>query len=1209
MIKKSTFIFVSISLLFALNINAQKQIFQFSNNWGDEGYSIVNQNNSKIEVVYSIHKLTLHDSDIDGTLQKNIAIPGVFLFNDAGMPDLPGNGKFIAIPQGAEANLVVTDYRIEKYQNIDMAPAPIIPFDTEEVMKYERNTKTYSSDTFYPKNPFKLSEKIKLRGVDVVTLGITPFQYNPVTKELLVYKDIKFDIELNGGTNHFGENRLRSRWWDPILDDALMNFSALPNIDYAKEKNTRINGEFEYVILTLDDPIFLQYAETIAEFRREQGISTGVVNIADVPGGNDVASIEAWVDDMYANWATPPTAVLILADYGTGANGITSQSYSHPYSGSFITDNKYADIDGDDLPDIVFARITANDESQLETMVTKFLNYESNPPTNPDFYNNPISALGWQTERWFQICSEAIKGYWENELGKQPVAINKIYDGNPSSTWSTATNTATVIDFFGPNGLGYLPELPSDLGGNAYWDSGNSTAVTNAINNGSFMLQHRDHGGETGWGEPAYHNSDIDNLNNTDLTFVMSINCLTGRFDYSSEVFAEKFHRHTSGGNPSGALGIIAASQVSYSFVNDTYVWGAYDNMWPDFMPGQIANPESRMILPAFANVAGKNFLQQSNWPYNTNSKQITHRLFHHHGDAFLNVYSEVPQNLSVNAASEHIFGHNQYDITVDEGAFVAMTYFDTVNQKTVIVAAAESAGGVTSLDMTNCPNVGTNLLLTITKQNYYRYSENVLVISPSGPYITVHEFTINDGNNNEADYEETLNLDITLKNVGTATSESISASLSTSDVNIIAMTNATDVPYSNLAPSATETSSGKFALDIAHDTPDQHNIIFDMEITDAATKAVYNSNISFRVNAPSLEVADLFIDDTATGNADGILDPGETVTITIQTANMGHADVSNVISSLTTSSSDIVINTPTAPIGALAVGETGDFSFSVTAGAGVSPGTLADITNDVTGGTNNQYTAQDIFSVIIGFVPVYCVSEATSTADTMITEVQFGNVVNDTSSSGCVTYSDFTEDESLTDSFEVGTTHDIKFFIGTCNGTYTKAGKVFIDWNYDGDFDDADEMVFESTAQNANWLAEGTFTVPTGIPSGPKFMRIVVSEDETNISPCGTYTYGETEDYKIYVFDSLAIDENELSNVNLYPNPNEGTFTVDLRRLDTSNTIKIELFNINGQLIYQKNTAEALFSINTNETSGVYFLRLTSGGQVINKKVIISNN
>ena len=79
-------------------------------------------------------------------------------------------------------------------------------------------------------------------------------------------------------------------------------------------------------------------------------------------------------------------------------------------------------------------------------------------------------------------------------------------------------------------------------------------------------------------------------------------------------------------------IGSIAATERSYSFVNDTYVWGAYDNMWPDFMPDNTPTPESRMILPAFANVAGKNFLEQSSWPSGmTDAKPVTYYLFHHH--------------------------------------------------------------------------------------------------------------------------------------------------------------------------------------------------------------------------------------------------------------------------------------------------------------------------------------------------------------------------------------------------------------------------------------------------------------------------------------------------------------------------------------------------------------------------------------------------
>ena len=161
------------------------------------------------------------------------------------------------------------------------------------------------------------------------------------------------------------------------------------------------------------------------------------------------------------------------------------------------------------MPDIVFARITAQNATQLESMIKRNLDYERNPPTSPSFYNKPITALGWQTERWFQICSEVVGGFWKNALGKEPVRINEIYQGTPGSIWSSAPNTATVVGVFGPAGLGYIPASPAELGN---WNGGNASQINSAINAGSFMLMHRDHGYEFGWGEPSYTNTNINGL-------------------------------------------------------------------------------------------------------------------------------------------------------------------------------------------------------------------------------------------------------------------------------------------------------------------------------------------------------------------------------------------------------------------------------------------------------------------------------------------------------------------------------------------------------------------------------------------------------------------------------------------------------------------------------------------------------------------------
>ncbi len=1045
------------------------QKIAYNDNWGEQGLTIETQKTNSLSLNYSIEEFSITEQQVKGEIMKNISLPGVLLPNDAGMPDLPGEGYMLAIPQGAKVNVEILDYKLETIENISIAPAMEIPLETDDKpIKYEKNNEVYQLDQDYPKNPVNISEKTKLRGLDIVTLGITPFQYNPVQKTLKIYRDMKIAVTFEGGNGIYGDQRYRSRFWEPVLQSNLINYDALPAFEYSKtEKNSRSN-EFEYVIITLDDPDFLAWADSLAEFRRKQGISTGVITI-DTIGSNTVAAIEGWIDNVYNNWSVPPAAILLLGDYSTGTNGIISHIYDHPsYYPDFASDNKYADVDGDELPDIALARITANNAAQLEVMITKVLDYERNPPTSPNFYNNPITALGWQTERWFQICSETIGGYWSNELGKTPDRINAVYGGNPNSDpWSTATNTATVLDYFGPNGLGYIPASPSQLGG---WSGGTGQDVENAINSGAFMLQHRDHGSYTGWGEPDFGMTNIGNLQNTnnELSFILSINCQTGAFHNASESFAEKFHRHTYNGQNSGALGIIAATEVSYSFVNDTYVWGAFDNMWPDFLPDYSANFPANFIYPCFANAAGKHFLYQSSWPYNTSSKQVTYRLFHHHGDAFLNVYSEIPQNLTVTCPNTHVFGQPSMDVNVDSGAVIAVTHYNSTLQKSEIIGEAISSNGPTTITLTNVPTPGSNMLVTITKQNYYRYSQEVMVIAPSGPYVIVDDFLINDGNNNHADFGETFDMDITVKNVGVATANNVEVTLSTTNTNVISLTNATNISYGNLSPDATATSSSSFTVELADDIEDQSVINFEVDITDNS-KALYESNINISVNAPSLSIGEIIIDDSGTGNNDGILDPGETANIIIQASNIGHADVSNAIGTLSSASGHLTMNTTTTTPTSLNIGNAVDFSFSVTADGATPIGTPADLTFTLTAGNNDQYTASEIKQIIIGEIPEYLMADGTATTCV-------GNFYDSGGPNN-----DFGNNESFTFTFHpaiAGNMIESTF-------TFFDCGNQGSGWDYleiyDGENTSADLIISSDVAGAAAMLSTFTATNPQG--------------------------------------------------------------------------------------------------------------------------------
>ena len=953
--------------LFLLTTQTNGQVIQYSDGWGPSGTTLTRENTSGVEINFSIHTLHLEDINIEGQPMIVPRLPEVFLQNNEGAPNLPGDSKIIMIPQGARVDLKIISYRTEIIRGIEIAPAPRIPKDNDDSpLFYRKNPEIYSQNKMYPESPVLVSEPTKIRGVDVVMLGITPFQYNPITKELIIYRDLKVQVNFIGGNGKFGEDRLRSRWWDPILQDAIFNSTYLPQIDYSKRfMNTREAG-CEYLIIRPTNPEFAQWADSVKNFRTMQGILTKVVTIVEA-GGNNAATLETYINNAYNTWTIPPTAVLMLGDYGTStANNLISPIWNN----YCVSDNILADVTGNSMPDIIFARMTANNATELQTMVTKFINHERTPPTNPNYYAHPITALGWQTVRWFQICSETVGGYWKNSLGKFPVRINAIYAGNPNvDPWSTATNTSTVLGVFGPTGLNYIPATPAPLGG---WTGGNATMVNNAINSGAFILQHRDHGGVTGWGEPAYSNSNINGLTNTDLVFVNSINCLTGKYNYSSECFAEKFHRYTYNGQNSGALGLIAASEVSYSFVNDTYVWGMMDNMWPNFMPQYGTTPPSRGMLPGFGNAAGKIFLQQSSWPYNTSNKEVTYHLFHLHGDAFMQLYSEVPQNLTVSHNPVIYTGATSFAVTANAGSFIALT----LNGE--ILGTATGTGSPVNITIPGTQLPPNYVHVTITKENYYRYNADVQVIPPSGPYVIHDSCAIYDaapfGNGNGMmDYAETNKLNYCVKNVGVTQANGVTVKVTTTD-QYITMTDSLE-NYGNIPAGQTKILSQAFSYNVAANIPDHHIVPFTVTATGTG-EITWESYFSLEAHAPVIGFDSYTITDSL-GNNNGRLDPGETVTLYAKIANSGSSGATGVSGILSSGDTYITVNVDSMYYGNINGGSSAIKNFTVTAASNTPPEHTANF-NFLTR-YNPGLSKLDTFSIVVGLIPNIIIGNGSS--------------------------------------------------------------------------------------------------------------------------------------------------------------------------------------------------------------------------------------
>ncbi|WP_162427929.1 S8 family serine peptidase [Pontibacter pudoricolor] len=156
-------------------------------------------------------------------------------------------------------------------------------------------------------------------------------------------------------------------------------------------------------------------------------------------------------------------------------------------------------------------------------------------------------------------------------------------------------------------------------------------------------------------------------------------------------------------------------------------------------------------------------------------------------------------------------------------------------------------------------------------------------------------------------------------------------------------------------------------------------------------------------------------------------------------------------------------------------------------------------------------------FSLIVSGVGgrTYCTSTPSVDSGSRIDNIVFGQFTL-TMPAGCSGYNDF-RNKLLT--IEAGQTKNMTLSLGTCSDNASKALKVFVDWNQDGDFNDVKEEVATSDLiANAENISLA-ITAPAVLPKGGRtLLRVVLQEvaQTSEITSCGTYGKGETQDYLI---------------------------------------------------------------------------------------------
>ena len=864
-------IFTLFTMILAFNLLNAQETHRFRTDI-PQGLNIENSTTTGLSLHYVLNEITIADVQYDKARGQKIIMKGSFGSFAEGLPNLPFENRYIAVPRGAKVSVKVKENGCQTLNGIDLMPAAeVILNNAAEQPKLRKDMCVFGKDANFPAENVAIAQSTQIRGLDVVMLNVTPFRYNPVRKTLEVVYDMDIEVCFEGGDGQFGDARYRNPAWDGILRDLVMNSDMLPEAHYYERLNKAIQNReegCEYLIITPDDSAFVAWADTLKRFRTKQGILTKVVTTVDC-GGNEPEDIRNYILNAYENWTIPPAAVLLFGgnqvtnpDFGLKSFIFRSPPSHNADTYKYPTDNPFADINGDSIPDLAVSRMTVLTADECQLQVEKLLEYELTPPTDPHYYDHPVVNSGYQDTKWFAITAQIINNFFCDKLGKHPSNIYMKYwyeDHDPTppdSIWSIAPNSDAVLDYFGPNGAQYIP---SSIGGLDDWiDMEDKLPFQNAVNDGGFLTFYRDHSNPDWWPCSGIYDTDIHSFHNEKPTFFFSIGCSTNNYwdKWSFDACIADLFLHAE----TGAIGSLGANTVTYSHYNDLTTWGMFDYLWPDYMPTLGSQTEPVFAYPSYSLVAGKLFLRQQTFlSYTTDTVKVekTLNLFSYLGETYLNLYTEVPQPMAIEASPFHANDQWQYTFTAEEGSKVCLS---RNNEILYVVYASGQSQSLTIPQM----EIGDQFTLTATKQNHFRHEQTITIISAEQSFVYIKDTALKDQDGNgKLDYGEYASFNLDLGNAGRYASEGGQVTLLCESPYITLLQDA--VSYPRIESGNTVTLDNVFRIQIADDIPDQTPIRFGLRFNDGEN--THTDHFEYLAHAPILQIEPEFSITDAEGN------------------------------------------------------------------------------------------------------------------------------------------------------------------------------------------------------------------------------------------------------------------------------------------------------------------------------------------------------
>jgi len=180
----------------------------------------------------------------------------------------------------------------------------------------------------------------------------------------------------------------------------------------------------------------------------------------------------------------------------------------------------------------------------------------------------------------------------------------------------------------------------------------------------------------------------------------------------------------------------------------------------------------------------------------------------------------------------------------------------------------------------------------------------------------------------------------------------------------------------------------------------------------------------------------------------------------------------------------------------------------------------------------------------------------------------------------------------------------DYPLSVSIFEGYATDQILVWIDYDQSQSFEET-ELVFTSAPGVGPHAT--TVSIPLTAMMGNTRMRVRLHDtyvgpdyaNTPNPTPCGTSSYGQVEDYTVFVQGIITgVDQIGANDFSIFPNPSNGDITIQYGGADA--LVDVELMDMTGRLVYGErrqmtNGAQIPVALAGQVAAGTYVVRLTS--------------